>query len=275
MPFSRAAAQWLKQHSNARTSSVNTDLDNHFLAACGWRTHIGDVRVDAFEVERSKEGWDGGDDGPVRVVIVPGNPGVCSFYVRFTKMVYNALGREASVTCISYKGFLSDPREAMLVTLAEERQYFISLLNAIHKRSPNERIVLVGHSIGAWLCTEAMKAMPCIPVADAALIFPFNCVGRDKMRRQNWLDTRTWPAVVQPFLEMAFSLAGRAGFFFRILPDFQQRMLLRMLGGDAAADDLCAEVTLEYLAKRPHILRSIFFLGQTEVLLVGVVGLIM
>jgi hypothetical protein len=54
-------------------------MDNEFLAACSWKTHIGSVRVDALELEKEA---DSEDDQNVRIVIVPGNPGICAYYVR-------------------------------------------------------------------------------------------------------------------------------------------------------------------------------------------------
>lgn len=251
-PFSNAAAAWLKGTGDL--------LDNSLLRACRWRDSIGEVKCEAFELERQES-----CGSTVRIVIVPGNPGICAFYVRTVKKIWEQLGRQVSVSAVSYQGFPSEASDARLVSLPEEAVHLASVLQAMHQRAPDEKFVLVGHSIGCWLITEAMKGMPELPVSSAGLVFPFMCVGRDKFRRQNWFDTRSWPFFVRPFLHTWYFAAGQMGKAFRLMPAWQHKMLLHLFGGGASCDALCSQVTLEYIAAKPHVLRSVFFLGKTEV----------
>lgn len=254
-PFSGAAAAWLK-------GGPGEQLDNGMLRACRWRESIGSVKCEVFEIERQSEPEQG--KKPVRVIIVPGNPGVCAYYVRTAKKIWGELGGRVSVSAVSYLGFPTEASDAKLVSLPEEAVHLASVLHAMHERFPGEEFVLVGHSIGCWLCTEAMKGMPELPIVRAGLVFPFNCVGRDKFRKQNWLDTRSWPFFLRPVLHSAFFAAGQLGSVLSIMSGWQQRLLLNIFGSGASQDKLCSEVTLEYIGRKPHILRSLFFLGKTE-----------
>mmetsp|Transcript_16914 Transcript_16914/g.42702 ORF Transcript_16914/g.42702 Transcript_16914/m.42702 type:complete len:421 (-) Transcript_16914:67-1329(-) len=254
-PFSNAAAAWLKAGK-----VLNTDL----LKQTRWPDAIGEVKCEAFELERKNAE---GKGKAVRIVIVPGNPGVCAYYVRTAKMLYERLGGQVSVSAVSMLGFPTDAADARLVSLPEEAVHLASLLHAMHERHPEEEFVLVGHSIGAWMCTEAMKGYPDLPVAACAMVFPFVSVGRDKMRRQNWLDTRSWPWVLRPLVTTAMATMGQMGMVLSLFSSWQQRLLLKVLGSEAEKDQLCREVTLEYFGSKPHILKSVFFLGKTEMCL--------
>ncbi len=126
----------------------------------------------------------------------------------------------------------------------EETAYFRSVLTAMHEREPTTKFVLVGHSIGGYMCTEALKHAPELPILASALVFPFLSLGTDKRRLQNWLDKRTWPAYMRPLLNVAFGTIGRAGYVWSALGDVQRRFLVKTFGGGAGEDDLCREVCM-------------------------------
>jgi len=254
-PFSNAAAAWLKG---------GKILNNELLKQTRWPDCIGEVKCEAFELER-KEGKMKGR--PMRIVVVPGNPGLCAYYVRTAKMMYETLGGNVSVSAVSMLGFPTEPADARLVSLPEEAVHLASLLHAMHERHPEEEFVLVGHSIGAWMCTEAMKGHPDLPVRGCGMVFPFVSVGRDKMRKQNWMDTRSWPWLLRPLVTTAMATMGQMGMVLPMVPAWGHQLLLKVLGSEAHKDELCREVTLEYFGSKPHILKSVFFLGKTEMCL--------
>jgi alpha-beta hydrolase superfamily lysophospholipase len=109
------------------------------------------------------------------LVIVPGNPGVPSFYEHYAKTLHTLLGGDVDIEIFGYKGHTTD-RHADTTgdwfTLRDQHDHLREYLRMRKPRSTNGT-VLVGHSIGAELCLAAMDKLGTDAVRGVVGLMPF------------------------------------------------------------------------------------------------------
>ncbi|XP_062065006.1 lipid droplet-associated hydrolase [Lepus europaeus] len=119
------------------------------------------------------------------IFIIPGNPGLSSFYVPFAKDLYCLTNKRFPVWIISHAGHVLPPKDKKIVTTSEgpnaqEIKDIYGLSGQIeHKLAflrthvPKEmKLVLIGHSIGCYISLQILKRAPELPVIRAFLLFP-------------------------------------------------------------------------------------------------------
>lgn len=93
------------------------------------------------------------------VVFVPGNPGVITFYTNFLESLFMLLEGKASVTAIGHVGHTKKTWEhGRLFSLQEQIHLKISFIEQ-QLGEVEVPLVLVGHSIGAYMSMEIFKQL--------------------------------------------------------------------------------------------------------------------
>ncbi|KAG0238356.1 hypothetical protein BGW42_005589 [Actinomortierella wolfii] len=102
--------------------------------------------------------------------MIPGNPGVIDYYIPFLQIVHDTCNGNLDIfggkypKLSSHLGHTSgahvkDP--SRLYTLQEQVDNKIAIFDALRERYPsNTRYVIAGHSMGAWLSLQLLKARP-------------------------------------------------------------------------------------------------------------------
>ncbi|GAA96146.1 uncharacterized protein L969DRAFT_43732 [Mixia osmundae IAM 14324] len=130
------------------------------------------------------------DEPDLIVVFVPGNPGLVDYYTDFLTTVADLTNPRKSpkggrnlktdVIAISHLAQATSPLSSLaysailsgkLPTLADQVDHKIACIDRVHGLFPKAKIVLIGHSVGAWICCQVLKARPKL-VSRAQLLFP-------------------------------------------------------------------------------------------------------
>lgn len=91
------------------------------------------------------------------VLFIPGNPGVVSFYTDFLESLYELLGGDASVTAIGHVSHAEKNWEnGRLFSLQGQIDHKMSFLEQ-ELKEVEVPILLVGHSIGAYISMEILR----------------------------------------------------------------------------------------------------------------------
>jgi hypothetical protein len=120
----------------------------------------------------------GGGKSPVHLLIFPGNPGSPYFYLDYATTLYLASGKRLPITICSHACHSvgstgvagSRPRHYDLS--AQVRHKAAIAAHLLRTSAAGKRLVLMGHSVGAYMCLEVMRALPEAAIARALLLFP-------------------------------------------------------------------------------------------------------
>ncbi|KAM2104688.1 hypothetical protein ACFX1R_015261 [Malus domestica] len=94
------------------------------------------------------------DNPTLHVLVIPGNPGIVSFYKDFVESLYELLGGAASVTGKNWNW-----EHGRLFSLQEQIDHKMDFIK--QELQNNEvPILLVGHSIGSYISLEMFKRSP-------------------------------------------------------------------------------------------------------------------
>ncbi|ORX88166.1 alpha/beta-hydrolase [Basidiobolus meristosporus CBS 931.73] len=108
--------------------------------------------------------------------MIPGNPGVVEFYTPFLNTIYSELNEKIDIVGVSHLGHSKgehDNSDGKVYSLDEQIAHKIDCLDMLHKRYPkNTRFILVGHSIGAFICEKVFKARPNLNIVRVFSLFP-------------------------------------------------------------------------------------------------------
>ncbi|KAM2104687.1 hypothetical protein ACFX1R_015261 [Malus domestica] len=100
------------------------------------------------------------DNPTLHVLVIPGNPGIVSFYKDFVESLYELLGGAASVTAVGHISHTKKNWEhGRLFSLQEQIDHKMDFIK--QELQNNEvPILLVGHSIGSYISLEMFKRSP-------------------------------------------------------------------------------------------------------------------
>ncbi|XP_073007299.1 uncharacterized protein [Typha latifolia] len=118
----------------------------------------------------------------LHVLFIPGNPGIVSFYRDFVEALYEELEGRASITAIGHISHgEKDLENGRLFSLHEQIDHKV---NFIEQEFQNyERpLVLVGHSIGSYMCLEILKRLQQQVIFFIGL-YPFLTVNKDSLKQ--------------------------------------------------------------------------------------------
>ncbi|KAK8958802.1 hypothetical protein KSP40_PGU019448 [Platanthera guangdongensis] len=192
------------------------------------------------------------EEPSLNVLFIPGNPGVVSFYKEFVEALYEHLGGNASITAI---GHISHSKEDLalgrLFSLQEQINHKVDFIKELqNKHLP---IILVGHSIGSYVCLDLLKRFP-EQVIFVVLLYPFLTVNTSSLKQS-----------VLAVLSRSSLLGASISYFWALLGSFPtliSRALVRGLVGQSwsrtAVDAACSSL-LKY-----HTVRNALFMAKSE-----------
>lgn len=169
----------------------------------------------------------------VLIFVIPGNPGFAPVYVPFIKTLYSTMNKRIPIWVVSHAGFHSGPKDQKILTAPEESdaqniediyglngqiEHKIAFLRA---HVPKDvKIILIGHSIGSYICLHVMNRVPEIPIIHAFLLFPtiermaetpngriatpFLCWFRYILYATGYLILKPCPEIIKSFLIQQF-----------------------------------------------------------------------
>ncbi|KAJ8754744.1 hypothetical protein K2173_012133 [Erythroxylum novogranatense] len=192
-------------------------------------------------------------DPSLHVLFVPGNPGIISFYKDFLEALYEFLGETASVTAIGHISQTEKNWErGKLFLLQEQIDHKVDFVRQ-QLLKDDLPIVLVGHSIGAYMSMETLKRYP-EKVIYCAGLYPYLMF--NPLSKTQILYKKVFRLPVLCFL-LSFCIASLG-----LLPKCATRLLVSKSVGkswSATAIDATCSHLLRY-----HTFRNMLFLALGE-----------
>ena len=192
----------------------------------------------------------------VAVAVVPGNPGVPHYYCEFGQELQQALqeqGVSAAIYCVGYLGFPTRAKGAArssgAVSLEEEAAAISKVLDEL--QGAHERLVLFGHSIGAWITLQHLRAL----APERRKAMPL------KVLAMPYLEYR--PFSLQPLLRAPSVLARLAARVATGLPGRLKELAVRLVS-QSQPGTLVYDVTLKTFFQQAHHLPAMSGLYLSE-----------
>ncbi|KAI3791581.1 hypothetical protein L2E82_05411 [Cichorium intybus] len=187
------------------------------------------------------------------VLFIPGNPGVVSFYTDFLESLYEQMGETASITGIGYISHSEkDWEHGKLFGLNEQIDHKINFIQQ-ELQALEVPLIVVGHSIGAYMSLEVNKRIP-EKVAYFVALYPFLAVDT-KSQQQAIIKKISRSQITSTIISGIVALFG-------LLPIWASRFIAKNSLGKSwsttALDALCTSV-LKY-----HTMRNVLYLVMTE-----------
>ncbi|KAK7064374.1 lipid droplet-associated hydrolase [Favolaschia claudopus] len=128
-------------------------------------------------------------------LFIPGNPGLLEFYTPFLESIHNENGCFLTVWAAGHLGHRGLPCSDY--SLAAQVENAIQAIDAVSDAFPRARIVVSGHSVGAWIALQVLKARP----ADSTQLFLLcptltNIADTPNGRRLSWLFRPPLPTII-------------------------------------------------------------------------------
>ncbi|KAJ7071199.1 hypothetical protein C8F01DRAFT_1109516 [Mycena amicta] len=169
--------------------------------------------------------------GPVVVLVfIPGNPGLLEFYSTFLSGLRQ---RNPRLAIFAHAHLAHTPGYYCKDhSLAAQVQSAIEALDAIRK-STQAKVILAGHSVGAWISLQVLKARP-DDICQVQLLFPTitHIAQTPNGRRLSWLFRSPFPRVVSWLSYLTRPLP--ISLLFAHWPDAQLRVLRSLLNSPSS-----------------------------------------
>ena len=91
------------------------------------------------------------------LVIIPGNPGLGGFYIPFAHELYKLFNEKISILIVSQAGH--SPPVKRCFTLNEQIEHKLKSIEQLLPTSENHRLILIGHSIGAYMVLKMLDRL--------------------------------------------------------------------------------------------------------------------
>jgi len=91
------------------------------------------------------------------IIIIPGNPGLGGFYIPFAHELYNYFNEEICILVISQAGH--SPPVDYCFSLQEQIEHKLAAIEQLLPNNPNHRLILIGHSIGAYMVLKMLERL--------------------------------------------------------------------------------------------------------------------
>ncbi|XP_051228425.1 uncharacterized protein [Lolium perenne] len=192
---------------------------------------------------------------PLHVLVIPGNPGIVGFYKDFVEALYENLGGQASVTAIGHISHgQKDCERGRLFSLQEQIDHKVDFLEkeVLHTE---QSIILVGHSIGAYIGLEIFKRLQ-KKVNFFVGLYPFLSLNKSSLKQS------TIGYIARSSL-LSKGVSLLASFIGSLQPSVTKSIVRRFLGSSwsAAAVDAGCSHLLQY-----HTMHNVLFMAKTEFL---------
>jgi pimeloyl-ACP methyl ester carboxylesterase len=106
--------------------------------------------------------------GDLTIVIIPGNPGIIDFYIEFMEEIYTRSEGRYSVLAIGHAGHCAEDLNAgQVFSLQDQIQHKVDFLSEM-----DGRFVLIGHSVGSYICLQVAKRLPDHHICQIINLFP-------------------------------------------------------------------------------------------------------
>ncbi|KAJ8754762.1 hypothetical protein K2173_012151 [Erythroxylum novogranatense] len=218
-------------------SQVKRPVNSRFCNVSSYMTQLLEIRS---------------DDPKLHVVFIPGNPGVIAFYKDFLESLYELFGGTASITAIAHISHTKRDWERRLFSLQEQIDHKVDFIKDELWNS-EVPIVLVGHSIGAYMALESLRRTQ-EKVNYCVALYPFLMVNPESMQQS--IVAKISASFILSFLvSYALALLG-------LLPRWALRLVVLTLIGRAWSNT-AIEAACSQLVKY-HILRNVLFLTNSE-----------
>ncbi|KAK3895159.1 hypothetical protein Pcinc_001125 [Petrolisthes cinctipes] len=193
------------------------------------------------------------------ILIIPGNPGITSYYTDFMETIYDGMGKTHSVWIVSHAGHCISPHLSIwpdteqVYSLKQQIDHKIAFLEDYLPQGSN--ITLVGHSIGSHIILNIIKhfeAVSKFSFIHSYLFFP--TIERMKATSNGQI---LWPILYLRWLVVFLAAC------VYILPERLKEVVLSLyFGPEVAACSVRA--TKELL--HPQLLNNVLFMAYTELM---------
>jgi hypothetical protein len=182
-------------------------------------------------------------------VLLPGNPGLVTFNATMLDELHNASGRTVDAVVVGHAGHCARHQPAgRLYTLEEQVAHKVAFIREHAKAY--QRLVIAGHSVGAYMCTRLQRAFPPSQFHQVQLLMPtFEFIAASPN------GVRLTP-VFRYLRPLGSAVAGALG----LLPRSLKRTLVRYAGGVREPDILEAAIDLF----DRHFIANLLFLAERE-----------
>ncbi|KAG9103659.1 hypothetical protein FRC06_009030 [Ceratobasidium sp. 370] len=211
----------------------------------------------------------GGAMPEVVLLFIPGNPGLVEFYTEFLEDVHHTINNEGTPLAIFVRGhighapgLLPTKNNPWSTGLDSQVTSTIELYDSIRDAyGLNVKIVLAGHSVGAWIVTQVMHARPNTAKA-AFLLFPTvsNIASTPKGRKLSWLFHRPIPTLVSSLTRLlTFPPLSLVPHTLSYLPNFHNYPPTQL-------------AVVKSLITSPHVVYSALTMAHDEMNTIGSLG---
>lgn len=189
----------------------------------------------------------------LQIVFIPGNPGVISFYQTFIEALSEHFNGRATITAIGHLAQTEkDLDSGKLFSLQDQIDHKVQFIES-HYSDTKLPLVLVGHSIGAYISTCIFKESP-EKVQYVVGLYPFLAINT----KSSFQALLRWFAGKKMFHEILGYLAGFVG----KLPDPLSRSLVSGIIGHGWSP-FSVNVACRYILQY-HSIRNFCYMGMTE-----------
>ncbi|CAO1941007.1 unnamed protein product [Urochloa humidicola] len=189
----------------------------------------------------------------LHVLVIPGNPGIAAFYKDFVEALYENLGGQASITAVGHISHSQkDSEHGRLFSMHEQIDHKVDFIEQELQHS-EQSIVLVGHSIGAYIGLEVFKRLQ-NKINFFVGLYPFL-----KLNKNSGTQSAIGFIARSSLLSKGVSLF--ASFIGSLQPSVIRAIVRRFLGSSwsvTAVDVACCHL-LKY-----HTMRNVLFMAMTE-----------
>ncbi|MCP5503450.1 MAG: hypothetical protein H7A25_26355 [Leptospiraceae bacterium] len=189
------------------------------------------------------------------IVILPGNPGIALYYQNLTRSISQNTNLSLNISIISYANF-TESKPTRLYSIQEEADHKIACLQHLKKESLYDaKFILIGHSIGAWICYKILQVPELYTsIEKAFLLFPF-LAQHNKLSQQKYVRLISQNYILSSFTKFCFTC-------LQTIPANWKKNLLSPILKDF--DEESKVHTINFFTKFPHIIKSVLYMAKTE-----------
>lgn len=189
------------------------------------------------------------------LVVIPGNPGEIQYYEEFMRLLYDHFEEQVTICGVSHAGHHKLLPGMQFPPLQENANLYDLQAQILHKIEflrrfvgVDREVILVGHSIGAYIAMQVMKREPRLKCEKAILLFPVF---------ERMIHTEHAQAVVKSFHRWQTPIMLLVN-LISFTPHSIKRWICSLLHGQPHL----GEATASYLSK--HALQSSWFMAKDE-----------
>ncbi|KAG8970701.1 hypothetical protein FRC03_004083 [Tulasnella sp. 419] len=163
------------------------------------------------------------------VLFIPGNPGCIDFYIEYLSVLHAGLSPRVAIFGKAHLGHVLGKHNTVphfeLTSLGAQVISTLCLRKSLHDEYPSAKIVVIGHSVGAWIATRVLEE-PQIPPVVTLLLFPTlsNIAQTPNGVKLAWL---FWPSTALMLSYLAFLIMFIPKAVFKLLfEDWPENQLL-------------------------------------------------